>query len=250
MNILITGATSGIGKSLVEFYAQAGHSIFACGRNPEKLSQLSEYGNVSGVCFDVTDYSETKTQLGQLPAIDLAILNAGDCEYIKDATEFDAALFQRIININLVSLGYQIEALVPKLQQSPGQAQLVLMGSSASMLPLPQAEAYGASKAGLAYLADTLYLDLKNHGIDVSRISPGFIETPLTDRNHFSMPFIMSSEDAVKRIAKGIAKRKVHIAFPNRLIWTLKLFNMLPLTWWQKLITPKSSERSESPSGS
>lgn len=236
MNVLITGASSGIGKELVKHYAASGCHVFACGRSAEKLNALLQFGEVTPLQFDVTDYPMTKQIIAELPAIDLAILNAGDCEYIKDATQFDAELFERIININLVAVAYQIQALMPKLIASEQRAQLVLMGSAASITALPQAEAYGASKAAVAYLADTLYLDLKNSGVDVSRISPGFVKTPLTDRNHFSMPFIMNTEQAVSRIAKGIEQRRPHIRFPKRLFWVLRMLALLPIQLRHKVL--------------
>lgn len=247
MNILITGASSGIGFDLAKHYARRGNTVFACGRKAEKLSELDEFGDIKAVLFDVTDEAGTRRSLSQLPTIDLAILNAGDCEYIEDATNFDAKLFQRILNINLVSMGLQVECLVPKLLLSEKASQLCFIGSSASMVPFPQAEAYGASKAGLAYLADALYLDLKHHGIHVSRVSPGFIKTPLTDRNKFGMPFIMTPEQATKRITDGIAKRKQHIQFPKRLITLLKIFSWLPIDWWFKVIVgkPKKMDKNQ-----
>lgn len=243
MNIFITGASSGIGKELVRHYAKQGHHIFACGRSLEKLNELLGFGEITPLQFDVTDYAMSHNAISELPPIDLAILNAGDCEYIRDATQFDAVLFERIININLVAVAYQIQSLMPKLLASENRAQLVLMGSAASITALPQAEAYGASKAAIAYLADTLYLDLKNSGVDVSRISPGFVKTPLTDRNHFSMPFIMNTEQAVSRIAKGIKQRRPHIRFPKRLFWVLRLLSLFPIQIRHKLLLGKDQSK-------
>lgn len=243
MNVFITGASSGIGKELVRHYANQGHQVFACGRSMEKLNTLLDFGDVTPLQFDVTDFEGSHEVISRLPAIDLAILNAGDCEYIKDATQFDAELFHRIININLISVAYQIQSLMPKLLSSNSRSQLVLMGSAASITALPQAEAYGASKAAIAYLADTLYLDLKNSGVDVSRVSPGFVKTPLTDRNHFSMPFIMNTEQAITRIAKGIEARRPHIRFPKRLFWVLRTLALLPIHIRHKILLGKDQSK-------
>jgi short-subunit dehydrogenase len=113
---------------------------------------------------------------------------------------------------------------------TPG-SKLVLVGSSVTFVGLPRAEAYGASKAGIAYLADSLRLDLANHMIDVVLVEPGFVETPLTDRNHFDMPFIVSAKNAATRILTGVNKGKTTIRFPLRLMATLTLLSWLPWRW-------------------
>lgn len=235
-HVLITGATSGIGKSLAELYASKGYSVYACGRNKQKLDELKKRGGIIPLQFDQLNSSETKAVLGNLEPIDIAIFNAGDCEYIDDALHFDADMFKRVIDINLTSVGTLLQQVLPQLNRETDTAQLVLVGSSASMVPFTRAQAYGASKAGIAYLADSLYIDLKPQNIDVSLVLPGFIETPLTDKNDFNMPFLMSSDEAAERIYKGIAKRKRHIAFPKRLIWSLRFASCLPATWWRKIM--------------
>ena len=234
--VLITGATSGIGKSLAELYAGRGHSVYACGRNQEKLNELAQHGGIEALQFDQLNTSEVKSVLANLDPIDIAILNAGDCEYIDDALNFDADLFKRVIDINLTSVGSLLQQILPQLNRETDTAQLVLVGSSASMVPFTRAQAYGASKAGIAYLADSLYIDLQPHNIDVSLVLPGFIKTPLTDKNDFSMPFLMTSDEAAERIYQGIEKRQRHIAFPKRLIWSLRAAKCLPAKWWRKIM--------------
>jgi len=249
MNILITGASSGIGQALAKQYLSLGHALFACGRNESRLQQLSQYGDVTPLIFDVNNLQQMRTAIQDLPELDLVILNAGDCEYIKDATKFDGQLFERIVQTNLVSLGHIIELVLPKLLASQKQPVLALIGSSVTNLPFSQAEAYGASKAGLAYLADSLYLDLKPHGIHVCKVSPGFVSTPLTDKNTFEMPFIISADKAAQRIVKGLTNYQRHIQFPKRLIWTLKLLSLLPRNWWFKLSNQAKRSTTDMTSG-
>ncbi|NAZ52656.1 SDR family NAD(P)-dependent oxidoreductase [Vibrio toranzoniae] len=238
MRIMITGSTSGIGQSLSLDYAQQGHEVIACGRNPDKLQALVDshktdlsHSSIEPLCFDLTDYHNFP-ELDHNKPLDLLILNAGDCEYIDDPLNFDAELFERVININLISIGYALKAWLKNIK--PG-GRLVLVSSSASFLPLPRAEAYGASKAALTYLGRTLSVDLAQHDIHVSIVHPGFVETPLTERNTFSMPMIISSEAATQRIVNGIAQRKSEIDFPRRFIMLMKLLRMLPTSVWQKL---------------
>jgi short-subunit dehydrogenase len=116
---------------------------------------------------------------------------------------------------------------------------VVFVSSSATILPFPRSEAYGASKAGMDYLAKSLRLDLVSNDISVTLVHPGFIKTPLTDKNDFSMPFLLTSEEAAQRIVKGVKAQKNYIHFPKRLTLLLKLFSLLPSSLWQSLILRK-----------
>ncbi|SDJ66249.1 NADP-dependent 3-hydroxy acid dehydrogenase YdfG [Ferrimonas sediminum] len=230
--VVITGATSGIGKQLAQDYANQGWQVFACGRNATALEALGRHSNISTRQFDLTDAEQTQAQLSNLPGLDLAILNAGSCEYIDDAQQFDGALLARVMTTNVLSVGYCLQALLPQLQ--PG-SRLALMGSIASALPLPRAEAYGASKAAIAYLARTLAIDLAPSNIGVSLITPGFVRTPLTDKNQFAMPMRIEVADASRRIIRDLAKGKAQIHFPKRFTLLLKLFGALPQSLWQTM---------------
>ncbi|MBO9491177.1 SDR family NAD(P)-dependent oxidoreductase [Endozoicomonas sp. G2_1] len=232
--VMITGASSGIGKALALHYAANNYQVIACGRNQDRLAELeNKSANITTASFDVTDKQALYEHADNCQTTpDIIILNAGDCEYIDDARHFDGDLFERVIQINLIAIGHLIATWLPKLK--PG-SQLVLVGSSVTLLPLSRAEAYGASKAALAYLAQTLSIDLYDKSIDISLVSPGFVKTPLTDKNDFPMPFLLTPEQAAQRIAAGVSKRQFNIVFPKRLTWLLRLFNALPFSWWRKI---------------
>ena len=235
--VLITGATSGIGLALSEQYTKRGDKVIACGRSQSKLASLKS--NVYQTClFDITDSEQISKAAKAVPALDVLILNAGDCLYIDSAQNFDAEIFSQIVNINLVSVGYLLQHLLPKVKSG---GQVVFVSSSATILPFPRSEAYGASKAGMDYLANSLRIDLANKNIGVTLVHPGFIKTPLTDKNTFAMPFLLSSEQAAQRIIAGVNKRQNYLHFPKRLTLTLKLFSLLPLSWWQTLILRKQA---------
>jgi short-subunit dehydrogenase len=123
---------------------------------------------------------------------------------------------------------------LPLLRQGV-RPHLVGVGSSAAYLPLSRAEAYGASKAAIEYMIRTLRIDLFQENIDVSLVCPGFVKTPLTDRNDFSMPFRLSVEDASKRIRRGIDKRQLEIHFPKRFTFILKALSMIPEALWVRI---------------
>ena len=232
MNILITGATSGIGRQLALDYHDEGHNVWALGRNTQKLADLAEKGISTGV-LDLLDRDATLSWFSDLGPIDLAILSAGSCEYM-DMPHFDSALFARVMRVNVESMANSIEGVLPLLLGS-SDPHLVGVGSSAAYAPLPRAEAYGASKAAVAYLMDTLRITLRKQNVAVSLVCPGFVKTPLTDRNDFSMPFLISTAEASRQIRAGVSKKKAEIHFPKRLTLTLKGLSILPRSLWLRM---------------
>lgn len=249
--VLITGASSGIGLQLAKDYLALGWHVIACGRSLQKLEALAlkELGIVTLLNFDITQRSQVQ-QAGQDLAesltqtdrqLDLVILNAGSCEYIDDAKAFDDALFERVVHTNLIAMGYCLGAFLPLM---PRGSRIGLMSSSAIYLPFPRAEAYGASKAGVQYLASSLALDLVNNDIGVSLICPGFVATPLTAKNDFSMPMQVSVQAASKAIRNGLEHNKREIHFPRRFTYLLKLMSFLPAFVWQKMIANDTQSKS------
>ncbi len=241
MKILVTGSTSGIGQQLALDYLKAGHTVYCCGRKEEPLAELHKaYPEQARIlCFDVADYSACKTHLQGLAELDIVILNAGTCEYV-DAQKLDAALFKRVFDINVGGVVNCLEFLVPQMATN---GNLALMGSSSSFLPLPRAEAYGAPKAAIAYLASTLSISLRAQQIHVSYIAPGFVDTPLTKRNDFPMPMQVSTEFAARKIRLGISNNKRVIHFPRLFTGFLKLLAALPMGIQSRLIARATLRR-------
>ena len=232
-NILITGATSGIGLALFEQYAAAGENVIACGRNQDKLNEIAARAHKT-VAFDVTKPRQIMIAAQEINELDMLILNAGDCRYIDDVLNFDGPAFTHTVTTNLSSLGGLLQHFLPKVKKG---GQVVFVSSSVTILPFHRSEAYGASKAGMDYLANSIRLDLLKHNIDVTLVHPGFVNTPLTDKNNFDMPFLLTTEDAATRMIRGINKRKKYLHFPKRLTLTMKLFSLLPSSIWQSFIT-------------
>ncbi|HKJ65152.1 MAG TPA: SDR family NAD(P)-dependent oxidoreductase [Desulfopila sp.] len=232
MKILITGATSGIGRQLALDYHGEGHEVFAVGRNKEALDELAGKGLHTGR-VDLTNRTQSLEWFAGLDSMDLAILNAGTCEYI-DLPNFDSALVSRVMRTNVESLAISIEGVLPLLRKGT-RPHLVGVGSSAAYLHLPRAEAYGGSKAAVAYIIDTLRISLQTESIDVSLVCPGFVKTPLTDKNDFNMVSLISTADASRYMRRGIARRKREIHFPRKFTWTMKLLSCLPRAVWEKI---------------
>ncbi len=229
--VLITGATSGIGFQLALDYRRAGWQVWGCGRDGERLLALGRH-DITPLQFDGRDASAVSEAATCLPQVDLVILNAGNCEYMDVAEGFDGALFARVIETNLVATGHALAAFLPLLGAG---GRLAIVSSSVSWLPLPRAEAYGASKAALDYLADTLRLDLAGKGIGVTLIRPGFVQTPLTAKNDFPMPCLVTVEEASRAIMAGLTAGRHQIHFPRRFIWLLRLLGALPTGLWLRL---------------
>jgi short-subunit dehydrogenase len=228
--LLITGATSGIGEAVALLAANSGFRVIACGRNQQRLNELSCINNITVCQFDATDLAATKSALNEINA-DIILLNAGTCEYV-DLPHFDATLFERVFTINVLGVANVIEALSPKLRCGN---KLVFVDSLARLLPFPRSAAYGASKAALNYMAKSLAVDFDHLGVQVQTISPGFVKTPLTDKNDFPMPLVISVEEAAQDILEGIQSARDSIYFPTRLSVFLRFLHFLPQSWQHKI---------------
>ena len=230
--IWLTGASSGIGHALAECLLQQGHHLALSARREEPLQALAERypKQVLVLPGDLSDSEQVNTIAVQLQErwgrLDCAILNAGTCEYI-DASHFEADMVDRVVRTNLSSASHCIAAALPLLRQSKS-GHLVGVASAVTYVPLPRAGAYGASKAALRYLLESLRVDLAHESIAVTVVSPGFVDTPLTERNDFPMPMRWSAEKAARHIAKRLHARPLEIAFPGPFIAALSLLAALP----------------------
>ena len=230
--IWLTGASSGIGAALAELLLQGGHRLAVSARRVEPLQALAKRypQQVLVVAGDLSDAEQVRAigeHIGQVwGALDSVILNAGTCEYL-DAQAFEAAMIERVMRANLFSASYCIKVALPLLRLG-NRPHLIAIGSSVTYLPLPRAEAYGASKAALRYLLEALRIDLASEGIDVTLVSPGFVDTPLTAQNDFPMPMRWPVDKAARHIADRLDKRPFEIAFPGPFIFLLSLLAHLP----------------------
>lgn len=235
-NIWLTGAGSGIGQALARKLLADGHRLLISGR---RLTPLEAIGTLASdrvhvLPLDITTSDGVVEQLHQplceLAPLGMVILNAGTCEYL-DARSFDTGVIERNLATNVIGTARCIEAALPALRSTRREglpATLVIVSSSAWWFPFGRAEGYGASKAALSYLARSLRADLASEGIDVVLVSPGFVDTPLTRRNDFPMPFLISADNAAEQIIRGLRSGRAELAFPRSFTWMLRALSVLP----------------------
>ena len=238
--VWITGASQGIGEALSLEYASQGYCVYASARSSEKLLKLSQgaahlTGEIIPLPVDITDNSAVSSALDSIKtSIDIAILNAGT-HRPQSAISFQCEDLRQLVELNLLGTGNCLEHLIPiMLQQTKGQ--IAIVASLAGYRGLPDASGYGATKAALINLAESLKLDLENQGVDIRMINPGFVKTPLTDKNPFPMPDLMSADSAAKSIRKGLQGRQFEVRFPWRFATIMGLLRWLPTSLYFPLI--------------
>lgn len=243
--VWISGASSGIGAELARQLAARGCRVAVFARRRERLLELREEieregcGNAVLVQpGDVTDREAVKAAIDaardELGDLDVVILNAGIGDLLFP-DRFDAEVVERILRVNFLGAVYGIEAALPRMLER-GSGTIVGVSSIAAVRGLPTAAPYCASKAALTTFLESLRIDLRPHGIRVITVSPGFIKTPLTDRNRFPMPFLQPVDRAAARIIRGIERGEREIHFPKRFTVPLKLLRCVPGRLYDRLM--------------
>lgn len=237
LRVWLIGASSGIGEATAKALMQRGARLALSSRNRDALTALAD-GKAHIAVADVTDraslaaaFDEVRAALGE---IDLAIVNAGTHRPVR-AWELDAEAAEQLVQVNLVG-AINASALLAPYFAARGSGRLAITASVAGYGGLPTGLVYGATKAALINFAETLYLDLAPKGVAVHLINPGFVKTPLTDLNEFSMPALISSEEAAEEILAGIERGEFEIHFPKRFTRSLKLLKLLPYRWYFPLV--------------
>lgn len=231
--VWIVGASSGIGLALAKRLDAPERELFVSARNEIGMREAFQHslGRIVPLALDVTSPKQIQAVVGQLPpGLDLVIVNAGTCEYM-DSETLDMGLVDRVMQTNFFGALQVVNAILPNLRaavKEGAKPKLVVMSSSVTYQALPRAHAYGASKSALRYFVECLKIDLQKEGIDVQIVSPGFVKTPLTQKNDFPMPGLMQVDAAAQAIVKGLASNHFDIAFPKRFIFGLKGFAQLP----------------------
>lgn len=241
--VLITGASSGIGAELAVQLARLGCRLGLLARREELLQQVAAKVEAAGgtACVAVCDVADaaqvaeaTRKVEAALGLIDCVVANAG-MGWPRKRLEFDAAATEQLVRTNFLGMTNAFFAALPAML-ARGSGHLVAVASLASYQGLPQDAGYAASKAAMRIHCEGLRIELRGTGVDVSTICPGFIRTPLTDRNEFNMPFLLEVEDAARKLLRAIGKRRRIYNYPWQLWWLIKLGMRTPRRLYDAII--------------
>ncbi|WP_193181407.1 SDR family NAD(P)-dependent oxidoreductase [Nisaea sediminum] len=238
--VWITGASSGIGLALAERMMRDGWTVAGSARSAEALAELeNQYpGRFFGYPLDVTDEAAAAETVARIReergALEMAVLAAGTHMPVE-IEGFDTRPFRTLVEVNLMGVVNCLAAVVPGFI-SARKGHIAIVSSVAGYGGLPTAAAYGATKAALNNMAAALKFDLDRYGVKTQLVCPGFVRTPLTDKNPFPMPFLMEPEDAAEAFYKGLQSDRFEITFPRRFAIILKLLNALPYGLYFRLV--------------
>lgn len=234
--VWITGASDGIGRALALRFARASFRVAASARRADALAALAAEGEgrIEPAPLDVTDAAATAAVVARLQPIALAVLNAGTHEPMG-AADFSAARLRRLFEVNVFGAANALEAVLPDMRRR-GAGKVAIVASVAGYRGLPTAVAYGATKAALINMAEALKLELEGSGVQAALVCPGFVDTPLTRKNPFPMPFLMPAEAAAERMFRGLTGDAFEITFPRRFTWSVKALRLLPYALYFPLV--------------
>jgi short-subunit dehydrogenase len=239
--VLITGASSGIGYQLAKDLAAEGAKLALVSRRIELLDQLAkELKDQTVICnykCDVTNKDEVAETISKIKKdfgrIDIAILNSG-VGYTASVLNYNSIEAEKTFNTNVLGAVYCIEQLLPEFIAEK-RGVIVGISSLGDGKGFPKSGFYSASKAALTIILESLRIELKKYKVKVITVKPGFIKTPMTDKNNFKMPFLMNVEEGSKIILNGLKRDKRIIEFPWQTTAGAKILRMMPTKWFEAI---------------
>ncbi len=232
MKVFITGASSGIGQALARQYAAQGATLGLLGRRVDALHALAAELPGQHRCYavDVRDrealHAAARDFLGQ-DGIDIVVANAGISAGTLTEEADDFEVFRAVIDTNLMAMVATFEPFIPAMRQA-ARGQLVGIASVAGIRGLPGAGAYSSSKAATIAYCESLRNELSPYGIRVTTVAPGYIRTPMTGHNPYSMPFLMDADVFAAKAVKAIARGCSYTVIPWQMGIVAKLLRALP----------------------
>jgi short-subunit dehydrogenase len=231
--VWVVGASQGIGEAVVRALIERKAKVALSARSRERLEEIARTagaGDTLVLPLDITRPDEIAASWSRLRAqwggVDLVLIVAGTHRSMR-AWELSHEVARTLVEINLMGALNVLEVIVPALL-AQGRGGVGVVSSVAGYRGLPTALVYGATKAALINLAETLYLDLKPRGLDVYVVNPGFVKTPLTDRNEFEMPALISAQEAAEHTLHGLQRGALEIHYPLRFTLAMKVLRVLP----------------------
>ena len=238
--IWITGGSTGIGKALALKFASKGWNVAISARRENLLKEISDTNaNISSYPLDVTDKLKCKEVFEEIKKkfedIDICFFSTGTWNPKKEK-DIDVEQIEDVFKINFFGTLNSIKA-VEEYFKNKKSGKIAIVSSIAGYRGLPNSTGYGPSKSALNNLAESLYFDFGRSNVRVCLVSPGFIKTPMTDKNDFKMPFLKTAEYAADKIYDGLVNKNIfEIHFPKSLTLILKFFSLLPSKLYFSLI--------------
>ncbi|NDF12488.1 MAG: SDR family NAD(P)-dependent oxidoreductase [Proteobacteria bacterium] len=245
-NIWLIGASEGIGRALAIKMAGEGANVAVSARSKDRLvSLVSEMpkGKHLAVAVDATKnesvlagFEEIKSAWGHIDAV----IYASGVYTPMSVKQMDLKACEQTLDVNFTGSMRLLNVILPHFL-SRNAGSIVLVGSVAGFRGLPNSLAYGASKAAMIHMVETIKMDLADTNIDVHIVNPGFVKTRLTDKNEFKMPFIITAEKAADIILKGLKRDAFEIHFPKAFTMWFKLLKLLPSSLYCKIVSKITS---------
>jgi len=230
--IWITGGSTGIGRALAIKFSNEGWNVAISARREELLNELSnQHENISAFPLDVTDKIKCKEVFNKITSkytnVDICFFSTGTWNPKKEK-DIDVVQIEDVFKVNFFGTVNSIKA-VEQFFKDKKSGIITIVSSIAGYRGLPNSTGYGPSKSALNNLTESLYFDFKRFNVRVCLVSPGFIKTPMTDKNDFKMPFLKTPEYAANKIYDGLINKDIfEIHFPKVLTVTLKVLSFLP----------------------
>ena len=243
MRAIVTGASSGIGLALARELSGRGYELALLARRGELLEQLAAELPTKAVpiACDVTDLAAVREAVsrasGELGgAFDLAVANAG-VSIPGHATKFKIEDAEQTIRVNVLGMMYLFDAVIPAMVAEK-KGRFVGIASLAGLRGLPTSGAYSGSKAAMQAFLEASRIELAPYGVGVTIVNPGFVATPLTEKNSYRMPFLMQADEAARVIANGIERGKRVVEFPLPMSLLMRLVRHVPDALYDRVMVP------------
>ncbi len=233
----LVGASEGLGAALAHRLSKMGVSLVLSARSEDRLQELAQSlpGRAEVVTLDVTDLESLAAAAERIGDVDGVVHLAG-VYWPFAAQEWDAEKANTMADVNFTGAMRLAGVVVPRMLAA-GKGHLVFTGSLSGYRGLPGAAAYSASKAGVMVLAESLYCDLRKTPVEVQLLNPGFIKTRLTEKNDFTMPFLMEADDAARVYVEHMSGDNFKHSYPTLFSWLFRGGLMLPDGLWYKLFS-------------
>tara|TARA_B100001971_G_scaffold84647_1_gene77942 strand:+ start:38430 stop:39167 length:738 start_codon:yes stop_codon:yes gene_type:complete len=234
-NIFITGGLTGMGQEVAKIYKSLGYNIGICSFEAPDTVNADFFTYYQA---DVTDKDALKKAIESFKntygSLDIVFANAGINHPKQSIPDWDRV--RKVIDVNIMGVINTLEPSV-KIMKEQGSGQIVTVASVSAFSGLPGMAGYGASKSFVLSMSETLAIDLKDYGISVTTIAPGFIKTPLIKDNKHKMPFLMEQSDAAKIIVKAVSQKRALKIFPTPMYFVSSVLKYLPRAIYRKFMS-------------